>query len=222
MIVRKYFYDSVRDAPFGGSLSQPQVNGINAVLDFWESPPVRPDGDFEVEWGIRAPGWLAYMLATIYHETAKTMQPISEYGSDEYFREHYDNRADLGNGPAAGGEVGDGVRFHGRGFVQLTGRNNYTHMVPIVRHFYPQCPDFTVDPGAVMQLDYATVILFYGMFCGTFSGKALKDYIGNPAHGQSVDFVGARHIINGTDKAQMIAGYAEDFMNALGASMPAE
>lgn len=220
-MIRRFFYDTIRASLFGNSLTQNQVSGMEAVLDFWESPPVAPDGDFAVNWNIRAPGWLAYMLATIYHETATTMQPISEYGSDAYFTEHYETRADLGNGPAAGGQAGDGARFHGRGFVQLTGRTNYRHMTPIVRHFYPNCPDFTTDPAAVMDLDYAATILFYGMFCGTFTGKALKHYIGDPHQGQEVDFVGARHIINGTDRDVLIAGYADAFQAALSTAMPA-
>jgi len=221
MINRKLFYDGIRPSPFGGKLSQSQVDGIEAVLNFWESPPVNPDGDFGKQWGIRAPGWLAYMLATIYHETATKMQPISEYGSNDYFTKHYETRSDLGNGPAAGGQAGDGARFHGRGFVQLTGRRNYTLMVPIVRHFYPDCPDFTTDPEAVKQLDYASTILFYGMFCGTFTGRALKHYIGDASARQGVDFVGARHIINGNDRASTIAGYAQHFMAALDSSMTA-
>ena len=209
------FYNDVRTNLFHGKLSQGQVDGMEAILNFWEDPPVQPTGKFKVNWDIRVVGWLAYMLATTLHETAHTMQPISEYGTTAYFREHYCNRRDLGNGTAYGGEPDDGPRFRGRGYVQLTGRKNYREMTPIVHDFYPDSPDFTADPKAVMKPEYAAVIMFYGMFLGTFTGYALKNFIGNPDKGQIVDFYHARKIINGLDRAGLIEGYAKEFNQAL-------
>lgn len=207
---RDDFYDVVRDDLFNGKLSQGQVDGMESILNFWESPPVTPTGKFKENWDIRSIGWLAYMLATAYHETAFTMQPISEYGNNAYFTRRYEGRANLGNT-----KTGDGARFKGRGFVQLTGRANYAKMTPIVQSFYSSCPDFTQDPEAVKQDEYATVIMFYGMFLGTFTSKALKDYIGDPDKRQMVDFYNARRIINKIDKAATIQGYARIFDQAL-------
>ena len=211
---RAIFYDDVRNSLFNGRLSQGQVDGMEAILNFWFEPPVQPTGNFKVHWDIRSIGWLAYMLATTFHETAFTMQPITEYGSFNYFR-RYCNRADLGNGPQHGGQVDDGPRFRGRGYVQLTGRRNYTKMTPIVREFYPESPDFTVEPEAVKKPEYAAIIMFYGMFLGTFTGRALKHYIGDPEQGQMVDYYHARKVINGLDKARTIEGYAKKFEEAL-------
>jgi hypothetical protein len=50
-----------------------------------------------------------------------------------------------------------------------------------------------------------------GMFEGWFTGKKLEDYI----FGNTCDYVGARKIVNGTDRAETIAGYAEKFQSAL-------
>ena len=66
-----------------------------------------------------------------------------------------------------------------------------------------------------MNDDYAAIIMFYGMFVGTFTGYALKNFIGDPDKGQLVDFYNARKIINGLDKASAIRGYAEKFDEAL-------
>lgn len=208
------FYKEIRTALFHGKLSQTQVNGMNSIINFWENPPVKPKGKFKTNWDIRSIGWLAYMLATTFHETSFTMQPITEYGSTAYLR-RYCNRKDLGNGPANGGKKDDGPRFRGRGYVQLTGRKNYSEMTPIVQTFYPDCPDLTEKPDAVKKDEYAAVIMFYGMFMGSFTGMALKNFIGDPNKGQTVDFYHARRIINGLDKAEQIESYAKQFNQAL-------
>ena len=207
---RAIFYDIVRGELFNGSLSQGQVDGMEPILNFWESPPIAPTEEFKTNWEIRSIGWLAYMLATVYHETAFTMQPISEYGSDEYFTRRYEGRDDLGNE-----EPGDGARFCGRGYVQLTGRKNYKKMTPIVRSFYADSPDFIAEPEAVKKNEFASVIMFYGMFVGSFTNRALKNYIGDPKKGQNVDFYTARSVINGLDRAAEIEAYAKKFNYAL-------
>ncbi len=67
------------------------------------------------EFGIDTPARMAAFLAQIAHES----------GSLKYVREiasgrAYEGRLDLGNT-----EPGDGVRFRGRGIIQITGRANY-------------------------------------------------------------------------------------------------
>ena len=88
---RKIFYDCVRDDLFNGVLRQQHVNGMEAILNFWDAPPNPPTGAFKTNWAIRSIGWLAYMLATTKHETASTMQAIDEYGDTAYFTQMYEN-----------------------------------------------------------------------------------------------------------------------------------
>ena len=69
MIDRAAFYASIRASLFEGVLAQSQVDGMNYLLDTWEEH----FGDSDIRW-------LAYALATAFHETAYTMRPIEEYG----------------------------------------------------------------------------------------------------------------------------------------------
>lgn len=137
----------------------------------------------------------AYVLATAWHESAR-FRFMRELWGPTMAQQKYEGRGDLGNFKA-----GDGKRFMGRGFVQLTGRRNYQDWSRRLGI------DLVKEPHLAEQPEYAAKILVEGMRLGTFTGKSLSDYITV----QNSDFVGARRIVNGTDKARMIAGYAEQF-----------
>lgn len=196
---RRAFFDSIRDSLFGGSMTGHQVQGMDAILDEW------------IRSGLEDPRWLAYMLATTYHETARTMQPIKEYGSASYFRKMYDIEGDRPHVAKTLGNTrpGDGALFCGRGYVQLTGRSNYSKASGVVGH------DLVANPALALEPEIASRIMFHGMKHGWFTGKKLSDYFG-----VGTDWVQARRIINGLDKANTLADYAVRFHNALlGAKM---
>lgn len=179
MLDRKKFYDSVRPSIFG-ALSQKQVLGMETILDEWEAEKL---ADLR---------FLAYMLATTYHETAHTMEPVAEYGK--------------GKGRKYGVPDPDTKQtYYGRGFVQLTWKYNYEAMSKVTG------VDLVHNPDKAMELPIATKILFYGMLHGSFTGKKLSDFFND----LTTDWFRARKIINGLDKAELIAGYAEKFYNAL-------
>ncbi len=69
MINRKFFFDHARLHLFGGSMSAKQVEGLTAILDYWESNLAKKDDR-----------WLAYCLGTAHHETDRKFQAIEEYG----------------------------------------------------------------------------------------------------------------------------------------------
>lgn len=184
---RTTFFAYVRNAPFGGRLSTAQVQGMEAVLDAWNN-----------NWDTGDLRHLAYALATTFHETGATMQPIKERGSDKYLSKYDTGKLAqaLGNTPAADG---DGQLFAGRGLVQITGRTNY-------RKF-----GIERTPDKALEMSTAVVIMFKGMINGMFTGRKLSDYF----NFEKDDPIGARAIINGKDKAKLIAGYHKNFLDAL-------
>ncbi|HYD26951.1 hypothetical protein [Brevundimonas sp.] len=164
--------------------------------------------------GVMPLSWAAYTLATAYHETAHTMQPIKEYGGEAYFRRMYDIQ---GQRPAKARELGndqpgDGARYAGRGYPQLTGKANYRKATVELRKIGIDV-DLVAEPDLAMRRDVAAAIMVRGMVDGWFTGKRLNDFI--PAAAQRKHYVAARRIINGTDKADLIAGYALVFEAAL-------
>ena len=199
MINRTFFFDHVRAKPFKGKLSAAQVGGMNFILDVWEADHAGKDDR-----------WLAYALGTTFHETAFTMQPIKELGGDARFRRLYDIQ---GEKPALARQLGnlnpgDGIRFHGRGYVQLTGRTNYASMQAA---FGGDLTSSRAAADGVMEPSLAARIMFRGMEKGTFTGKKFADFF----NATKEDWVNARKIINGLDKADKIAGHAKDFKAAI-------
>jgi hypothetical protein len=158
----------------------------------------------------------AYLLATTQHETAH-LNTLREYGDCGYFS-MYQGRSDLCNTQA-----GDGCRFYGRGYVQITGRCNYTKFTAMrFRASYQNYPDysdifknprdFTTQPDLIIEeLEATAAVLVKGCGEGIFTGRRLSDYINS----SGVDYVNARRVVNGTDKANQIAGYATNYENLL-------
>lgn len=179
---REVFFDRIRNL-FGGSLNQDQVNGCNLILDYYED-----------KQNIYTLPQLAYILATSFHETAYTMQPISEYGK--------------GKGRKYGvPDPATGKTYYGRGYVQLTWKENYKFQDSKLN----LNGELIRNPSLVKEPAIALEILFQGMKDGDFTGKKLADYINT----KEKDFRNARRIINGLDKCDKIAEYARKFLNAL-------
>lgn len=191
------FFDSLRQGILGPSLTQSEVYGCEALCKATGA----------AGWPV---SWTAYGLATAYHETAHTMQPITEYGGPMYFFRMYDPYGQrpqvaksLGNT-----ERGDGERYCGRGYVQLTGRANYRHAGQKLG------VDLEAHPELALNADIAARILVAGMADGWFTqhscGTCLPGDEGDPRC-----FAVARKIINGRDCAPLIASYAMQFQKAL-------
>lgn len=165
-IHRAAFFASVR-RDFG-PLTQGQVDGYSRILDEWERRQLTDDR------------WLANMLAQTWHETAHTMQPIREMGSEAYLKSkpYYP--------------------WVGEGLIQVTWKANALKFG-------------AKKPGDLLTWPIALVALFDGMIKGMFTGKKLGDFFNNTYN----DVLHARKIINGMDRAVLIAGYHTDYLRAI-------
>ena len=181
-IDRGIFFIQIRS--LFGRMSQSQVDGLNSLLDAVGGCLINE---------------AAYMLATAYHETAHTMQPIEEYGKGR--RYDYGKRLKMNRQPYSSSLP----IYYGRGYVQLTWYENYDKAGRLLKL------DLLRQPELALQADVAAKIMRDGMFDGWFTGKKLGDYVGL----RTADYVSARRVINGMDKAQFITGYAVVFELAL-------
>lgn len=139
----------------------------------------------------------AYVLATAYWETARTMQPVRE----AYY---------LGQRAEAYRKKLRYYPWYGRGFAQLTWEDNYRLASQKTG------VDLIAVPDDAMRPDVAAKILVLGSRDGWFTGKKLSDYI----NGNGADYHNARRIINGTDKAADIAQIAMEYQTALLSARP--
>lgn len=138
---------------------------------------------------------IAYILATVEHESK-----MGEFREEIADGSAYEDREDLGNE-----QTGDGVRYKGRGYVQITGRRNYTLFGQKLGIDLVGKPELAAEP------EYAIPILIIGMREGSFTGRTLQSYINE----RNVNFKDARRIINGMDRASLIAGYARQWLGKL-------
>jgi putative chitinase len=185
-IDRDVYFGEVRDSLFNGALTQQQVDGQSVILAVWEyQAGGTPMTDIR---------WLAYMLATVYHECATRMWPTTEYGSQSYL------------------EGKEYWPYVGRGFVQLTWEANYDKASKALGLIDDR--DLVAHPEVALDSLISSRILFRGCAEGWFTGRMLGMYFNEDYD----DPVNARQIINGNDDDELIAGYHDDFLAAITAA----
>jgi hypothetical protein len=175
-----------------GKLSVNQVSGFENIFNTWTESKNKD---------IRH---LAYMLATTWHETARTMQPIEEYGKGK--TRVYGKK--IKHSGVAYSDY-NGI-YYGRGYVQLTWYENYQLMGRLLG------VNLLANPEMAMNPSIAAKIMFEGMLRGSssvgdFTGKCLEIYFNDNIE----DPINARRIINGLDCAELIAGYYRSFVSCI-------
>lgn len=198
------FYDFLRDNKMlGPKISASEFEGCDTIIKACAL----------AGWPI---SYTAYALGTAFLETAATMQPIKEKGGTAWYHRMYDIQ---GSRPAKARELGnlspgDGAKYCGRGFVQLTGKANYVKATKKLQALHVNV-DLVKNPDRAMEPAIAAMIMVYGMIEGWFTGRKLSDDL--PARGPAglLAFKKSRDIINGTDKDDEIAAFANDFQTGL-------
>lgn len=225
---RKPIFDAVK-AMLGRAFTQAEVAALDAAIDAAEgiatapsaSPAALSDGAafyaavraafggltqsqvdgfgvlLQAMGAARWPlSWAAYGLATAWWETNNQMEPVVEaYWLSEAWR-----KANLRYYP-----------WHGRGYVQLTWEANYKR----ADEELGLNGALLANPDLALRPDIAANILVKGMEGGWFSGKGLGDYLPHSGRAGYDAYRDARHIINGTDRADKIAKIAQGFEAAL-------
>ena len=187
----------------GPVLSQPEVDGLNQIVT----------ASATAAWPM---SWTAYALATAYHETNHGMQPVKEMGGSAYFLRMYDIK---GNRPDVARDLGnltpgDGAKYCGRGYPQVTGYTNY-RKADIA---FGLSGALIANPDLMLGSALAAKTMIMFMEAGSFTGKSCASYLTTKTNNAPIDrshFGSARRIINGIDRADLIAGYAMDFQQAL-------
>lgn len=198
----KHFFDTVRPL-FMGRMTQRQVDGMNRIVEYGKRLGV-------------SRVHLAYILATVYHETARWMEPIRE-GARRYGPDYTDAQSRRAVAVIhAKGIIrynyalpdANGNSFYGRGLVQITHKENYAKY------------GIENDPDKALEWPMALYILFRGMLDGDFTGVSLADVteVGEQ------DYSNDRVVVNGDTKknGKKIAQDANYFYAALENYTPAE
>jgi hypothetical protein len=181
------FHDYIAEHLFKGSLPQ------------WQREPV----DKLVAEGLRRNRSLedtAYVLATAFWETGR-FRHSDEIGEGQ----------DHDYGEPIWLIRGVRVAYFGRGHTQLTWLRNYAKMSIFLSLEFGREIDLVNKPDLATEPEMSAQIIWEGMIRGMFTGKNLADYI-TP---EKVDYVEARRIVNGTDRAGEIAEIARRFESGL-------
>lgn len=211
VVDKAIFYRTIRDIYDVYDRSGPHYAGTDAILDYWNEDQNLPDDR-----------WLAYILATAYHETAFRMAPVREtLASDDdtairRLEDFYERRGSTG--PVYWRPVEEtGKAYFGRGYVQLTWDWNYKRAdkrfdIPNETSnddSYYWNPTLALEPSSSIRITYD------GMIYGWYTGHCLLRHI---EPNRRADYGQARRIINGLDKASKIAEHAAHFMEAIDAA----
>lgn len=178
------FFATVRNRL--GPLKTTQVSGVETILTAANGLPL---------------AWASYLLATAWHETNKTMQPVREayWLSEDWRRTH--------------------LRYYphyGRGYVQITWDYNYAKADAELAKAGLIAPgELIANPELAMRPDIAAFIMRKGMVEGWFTGVSLAAVLPSQGVATRKNYMDARTIINGRDKSDLIEDYAQVFERAL-------
>ncbi len=186
------FLQEINKDLFNRNMNDSQRDGLKVKLTAFENHRITD---------IR---WSAYMLATSFHETARTMQPVEEIGKGR--DKPYGKKLKYDRKPYTWPDK----IYYGRGDVQLTWYENYLNMGRILNLPLLEQPELALQPSISAR------IMIEGMTKGIssrgdFTGASLENYFNS----NTDDPIHARRIVNGLDQANRIAEYHYKFLDAI-------
>jgi hypothetical protein len=190
MIARDKFFAAYKEQ-FGAPTAA-QKAGLDRLLTFLEGDEKMTD-----------PRYQAYALATCWRETGQKYEPVTEYGPRAYFNKYEPCTAkgkELGNK-----SPGDGFKYRGRGYAQITGLDNYERFELLLGVSLLEHPENALDPSVAYR------ILSLGLVRGMFTRKCLSHYFTETGS----DWVGARHCVNGTDHDKEVGEAGQKFLTCI-------
>lgn len=191
--MRDAFYAAVSRDLFYGSLPDWQRRPLDLLID-------------EAHRRDRRLQEVAYVLASAYHESSR-FRYKEEIG-------HGEGKAYGASCPlmGTGSKVTKSAVYFGRGWIQNTWLENFAKLSIAASLHFGRPIDLVNNPDLLTADDELQAwCLWHGFVTGIWTTRNLADYFGEGR----ADYIGARAIVNGNDRAEQIAGYARQFEAAL-------
>lgn len=199
-INRSFFVVNAKQTLFDGSIKTSQVSGLKIFLDYWETKHADKDDR-----------WFAYILGTVHHETGRSFLPVREtFAKTDKDAIRILNKS-FGSGKLTWVKKPywdfdlDGKSWIGRGYCQITHKKNYQNVSKLINY------DLLYDPNSALKPEIAVKVAVEGMIKGIFTGKSLADFF----MGSKSDWKNARRIINGLERADLVASYAKKYYSCI-------
>ena len=222
-------------------LKLPGESGRFSLTQYGDFASIRIILNECITMGIRSPDQVAYILATAWHESRMGTWMtesgwMSERRAERIGESEYGPNGHRASEARRYGNTnpGDGGRYMGRGYVQLTWKNNYERMSKLLKDTGYQYTHNGVVYGdgknGTQEIDLVTNyrhvnenkelaarILVFGMEGGHYvqDGRGLDKYLPEGQDATHRNFQNARRIVNGTDKRRLIADNAVTIANVL-------
>jgi len=205
----KIFFEKVRKILHRRGMTSIEFQTYKQIINYWNDHP-----------GMSDHRWLAYVMATAWHETR--LKPVREgyaktdAGARRIVSKMWrQRRITL---PYHRADRVTGHVYYGRGYVQLTWAENYKKMgreIGMGDKLYR-------NPDLVLEPEIASKILFVGMLKGKFRYSRKRHPRGPQKlalffNGKKANWYGARNIINGDMRknGKRIGGYGRKYASSI-------